>query len=62
MHPKPLYGVATACKERYGTLRNFLVSNGGEADLLDRSVGCWSGESFNYGFGGGFRVECFGVG
>ena len=36
---KPLYGLSTACKDWYRTLRNFLIEEcGGKATSLDKSV------------------------
>ena len=61
---KPLYGLATACEECYGALRDFLMGVGvlvvvvvGGATLLDKSVIPRGKKSFSYGFGKGFMDE-----
>ena len=36
--PKPLYGLATACREWYGDLKISLTGLGGEVAILEKSV------------------------
>ena len=54
---KTLYGLSTACKDWYKTIRNFLASEcgGGGDTSLDKSVFCWAQRDFDYGYGVGFR-------
>ena len=52
---KPLYGLSTACKDWYKTIRNFLSKECGEkATSLDKSVCFWTQQDFGYEYGKGF--------
>ena len=49
---KPLYGLSTACKDWYRTIRNFLTDEcGGRVTSLDKSVFFWAQEGFSYEYG-----------
>ena len=53
---KPLYGLSTACKDWYRTIRNFLTDEcGGKVASLDKSVFFWTQEGFSYEYGRKFR-------
>ena len=53
---KPLYGLSTACKDWYRTLRNFLIEEcGGKVTSLDKSVFFWTKEGFSYDYGRNYR-------
>ena len=57
---KPLYGLSTACKYWYKTIRGFLANECvcvcvGGSYSLDKSVFFWTQHVFGYEYGGGFR-------
>ena len=53
---KPLYGLSTACKDWYRTIRNFLTDEcGGKVTSLDKSVFFWAQEGFSYEYGKRYR-------
>ena len=53
---KPLYGLSTACKGWYRTLRNFSIEEcGGKVASLDKSVSFWTKEGFSYDYGRNYR-------
>ena len=53
---KPLYGLSTACKDWYSTIRNFLTDEcGGKVTSLDKSVFFWTQEGFSYEYGRKYR-------
>ena len=56
---KTLYPLATARRERYGTLKTPLTCLGG-VKLLDRSVCFWTAWRSHYGCGKGLRAKCIG--
>ena len=55
---KPLYGLSTACKDWYETIRDFLANECGVCvgvTSLDKSVFFRPQRGFGYGYGGDFR-------
>ena len=53
---KPLYGLSTAYKNWYRTIRNFLTEEcGGKVTSLGKSVFFWTQEGFSYEYGKKYR-------
>ena len=49
---KPLYGMSTERKDRYGGIRDFLAKEcGREGASLDKSVLFWTQQGLGYGYG-----------
>ena len=53
---KPLYGLSTSRKDRYGAIRKLLSWDfGGRVTSLNKSVCYWDRQDFDYEYGEGFR-------
>ena len=58
---KPLYGLSTACKDWYETMRDFLAAEcggggGGEVTSMGKSVFFWARRGIGYLYGGDFAI------
>ena len=50
-----------ACRDWYGTLKDYRTGLGGEVAFLDKEVFFWAAEDSHYDFGKGLRADVLGI-